>query len=182
MSLQYKTTHIIEALRNLVSQFKGKDIFDKILTIYVTQIQELETVFDSLFIDRCLDNSEGVQLNGLGSIVGEDRQGRNDDDYRVAVRARISLNLSESTPEDIIFLMRSITDGSAIDLREFFPAAITVEIINAIDSIIDPVKTVAFLLSAKAAGVKAQLKYHVAGPFQFDTGLGFDEGKYGGAI
>lgn len=182
MSLSYKTTHIVEALSNLVTQFKGKNIFDKLLTIFVTQIQEVEDVFNEIMIERCLDTAVGVQLDGLGDVVGEDRQGRNDDDYRVAIRARISLNLSEGTPEDIIFLMRSISDGSAIDLREFFPAAITAEIIDPIDGIIDPVKTVVFLLSAKPAGVKAQLKYHVAGPFQFDTGLGFDQGKYGGAI
>lgn len=183
MTIEQKTDHVIEAQDNLVQQFKGKPVFNALLNVYVVQIQELENVLYTMISCQCLDDAIGVQLDGLGSIVNEDRQGRDDDDYRIAIRARIQLNLSEGTPEDCIDLVKAISNGSDVELREYYPAAFTVEILDPIDvDVLDPVKASGFLQKCKPAGVKAQLKYHSEGAFKFDTGPGYDVGKYGGAI
>ena len=70
-----------------------------------------------------IDTMEGEQLDGIGSIVGEDRQGRSDAEYREAIRVRISLNVSSGEPETVIWLFKTLTDPTgAIDYFEDYPA------------------------------------------------------------
>jgi hypothetical protein len=95
----------------------------KLIAIYIQQIQELETMWFELINERTMDTAVGVQLDGLGDIVGEERFGRNDDDYRVAIKGRIRLNLSNGTAEDIVAVIRSQLGEYTVELSEdSFPA------------------------------------------------------------
>lgn len=140
--LQKKTTHEAEALDNLIEQFKSghgnQSNLEKLIVTYITQIQELENAWFELIDERTLDTSVGAQLDGIGRIVGEDRLGRNDDDYRQAIRGRIRLNLSRGTAEDIyaiIFaqlgsVVAQITEDSyPAHFEVFFPN--TIEVVGA---------------------------------------------------
>ena len=89
MTLTQKSTHVQEGLANLVQQFKDKPDLAALLTSYLEQIQDLETAYFGLLTERTLNAAVGVQLDGIGAIVGEDRRGRDDADYRLAIRARI---------------------------------------------------------------------------------------------
>ena len=68
----------------------------------MTQIQDLEDSSFEVLLNRWIDTAVGVQLDGVGAIVGEAREGRGDDEYRLAIKARIQINFSEATPEDIL--------------------------------------------------------------------------------
>jgi len=159
MAIAYKDNHATEALANLVSQFQGKTYLAGVLTAFVNQIQELENVCFELLSQRWLDNAEGAQLDGFGSIVGEAREGRTDDDYRLAIQARILLNLSSGTPEDIIALARALTDGSSVLLAQYFPAYFTVEILEPLASAAIAEKIASFIEEASPAGVGSGLIY-----------------------
>lgn len=162
MAIAYKNNHATEALANLVSQFQGKTYLAGVLIAFVNQIQELENVCFELLSQRWLDNAEGAQLDGFGSIVGEAREGRTDDDYRLAIRARILLNLSSGTPEDIIALTRALTDGAMVSLTEYFPAYFTVEIPDPLASTELAEKIEYFIDQASPAGVGSGLIYIVS--------------------
>lgn len=108
--------------------------FEKLIADYIQQVQDLEQVFFQLITLRTLDDSVGEQLDGIGSIVGEDRFGRNDDDYRLAVRGRIRLNLSEGTTEDIIAVVRSqIGDKQVVVTEDSYPAHFDASIPETLD-------------------------------------------------
>jgi hypothetical protein len=109
---------------------------EKLIETYVTQIQDLEQVFFQLVNLRTIDTSEGVQLDGIGQIVGEDRFGRNDTDYRVAIKGRIRLNLSNGTIEDIIAVIRAqIGDKQVVVTEDSFPAHFDAIIPGVIDTL-----------------------------------------------
>ncbi len=93
--------------------------FEKLIAIYISQIQELEQVFFQLINERTLAAAAGVQLAGIGSIVGEERNGRNDTVYRRAIEARILINLSNGTLEDVLaVVLRSLPSDIDLTVRE----------------------------------------------------------------
>jgi hypothetical protein len=119
MALIEKLNHVSEALDNLVQQFKGSGTLQLFITSWVNEVQELEGVWFDLLNDRWIVTAVGEQLDGLGSIVGESRQGRSDEVYRVAIQARIAINKGSGTPEEIIDYMsvtvdqlNQLTDGN----------------------------------------------------------------------
>jgi hypothetical protein len=215
MTLTQTTDHTTEALANLLEQFKNSPKLAALLTSYVDQIQDLEDAIYGLLQGRWLDYAEGDQLDGLGSIVGENREGRTDSDYRLAIRVRILINLCEGTPEQIIEIFELLT-GAVIELREYFPAALVVSVLSPIfgwvtrtatvidrpsgftvidrltgDTVIVDVADSAdfastlynYLQTIKPAGVKANLVYWFSPDvFRFDSGPGWDQGHWAGAL
>lgn len=183
MALAHKYDHIAEALENLVTQFKGKANIEATLTAFIQQVQDLEEAFFELLEERFIDVAVGAQLDGFGSIVGEARESRSDEDYRLAIKARIQLNLGNGTPEDLISLVRSVAGNVRVKIIDFFPAGFIADVVDPIDPlVVDPARLLAIVQTGKPAGVFASVTYHVVGEFKFDSGPGFDEGKYGGSL
>lgn len=179
-----KLNHVSEGLSRLVTQFKNKPNLLKFLTVFLRQIQDLEDMFYGMYLSRWLDNAVGVQLDGIGSIVGESRDSRDDPEYKIAIRARILLNLGEATPEDVLEIINvTLSELYTLRLREFYPAAFSIELQEHIDDLVVDIQLIANILYlAKGAGIMAHLWAHPEGEFRYDTpGQGFDEGKYGGA-
>lgn len=158
MTLSEKTNHVSEAIDNLISQFKDKPNFQAFVTSLVNQVQELEVALNDLITERTLETAVGEQLDGIGEILGEDRQGRNDDDYRTALRARILLNVGSGTPEEIVELVSYLTDDKSNELTEYFPAAFTIFVLGAL-TFTEAFNANTALQSGKPAGVLAHLIY-----------------------
>lgn len=136
MSLIEKTTHAAEARDHLLEQFKKKERIRAVLDAFSVQIQDLERVFFDLLENRWIDTATGAQLDGLGAIVGEPRQGRNDEDYRLAIRARVLINKSSGTVPELLAILSLLLPGGAFQLIEYFPAAFVVELLNSLDLVI----------------------------------------------
>lgn len=184
MALIEKLNHVVEALDNLVQQFKGKEKIELFITSWVNEVQELEGMWFDLLENRWVDTAIGAQLDGLGTIVGEERQGRSDSAYRSAILGRIGINNSSGTPEEIISYIETEVGASVtIDLQEFFPASIVVRAITTLTT--DEAEFIDNnLQKLKPAGVKIDFIYGISPEAQlkkFDTaGQGFDQGKFAG--
>ena len=81
-------------------------------------MQELEKVFSDLYYLRSLDHAIGVQLDGIGDLVGQPRNGLPDDEYRGAIKFRIFLNKSSGEPETLVALVSFITDADKVRIWE----------------------------------------------------------------
>lgn len=183
MTIVQKTLeeHVIEALGNFLEDLKGKDDLNKLLEIYIRQVEDAERVAFELFEERVLDTAVGAQLDGIGRIIGEERQGKDDAEYRIALATRIDLNNSTGIREDILKMILGVLgDSTSVDIDEYYPASFVARVLTSVPDGFDPTQLATLVQGAKSAGVNGQVTYAVAGPFQFDTGLGFDEGKYGG--
>jgi hypothetical protein len=106
------TDHVARALARLSQQFQDKTNIAALLSAVITSGQELEDTYWDLFTERDVDNAVGQQLDDLGTIVGEARQGRADDDYRRFVRARISTNKSNGTIENVLTVTRLVVNSN----------------------------------------------------------------------
>ncbi|MCG8433501.1 MAG: DUF2612 domain-containing protein [Gammaproteobacteria bacterium] len=171
-------------LPKLLTQFKEKPNIEAILRVILKQVQDLEDAAFVLLTGTLLPNAVGNQLDRVGQIVGESRQGRGDADYRVGLSARILLNLSNGTIEELIAIVNVMTSGTAqIDVTEAFPAAFDITV----DTPISNGSAVGvFVLLAKPAGVLAKFRWFEAAAgteFRFDTaGQGFDQGLMGDSV
>lgn len=153
MSLVKIETHAEDAVARLIAQFKEKPRIEALLMAFAAEYQSLEDSIFSLPADRALATAVGEQLDLFGTIVGELRRGRNDDDYRLALYARIARNTSRGTYEDLIRVFNLITGTPASLVVDLFPASVGIFATSDI-SALDVVKILEICQSVIPGGVK----------------------------
>lgn len=165
--------HALEAVERLLLQFHESTRLKHILTSFANQVQEAEDALWQLLTERVLDVAVGAQLDGIGRIVLLPRRGRTDDVYRVWLRARILVLRSNGRAESLIEIVKTVVpDGTSIYPKDEPPAALTLEVLDAIDE--DLGNQVTQLLSdAKGGGIRLLVKWKRAGNvFKYSDTLG----------
>lgn len=116
--------HVNQAIKRLFQQYKGKVRIEALLTAFVDQVQMLEDTTQDLIVGRALDTAEGVQLDLLGEIVGQAREGMDDDAYRLRIKVRIIQNLSEGEAERAIQVYKALLGATLVVYSELYPASV----------------------------------------------------------
>ncbi len=147
--------------------------------------QPLEDTMQQVFLQRTIDNSVGTQLDAIGKLVGQPRNGLADDDYRRYCRAGISANRSKGTVEDLLKVIDLVIfdDSATYVVTPSSPATVTIAITEL--GITDDLANVAFIFMRRSAatGVRVILEYGNVTPlFTFDLGPGLDTGHLAGVI
>lgn len=115
------TLHVPQALSRLIEFWKSKPNLRGLLADYTAEAQEIENMFWDVIITRSLDYAGTDQLDHLGAIVGEPRNGRNNANYRLRIRVRIRINNSLGRAQDVIAVVRMLTSARFYFRR--FPVA-----------------------------------------------------------
>lgn len=110
------------AVSRLTGQFQNSPKLKALMAAIVGPLTTLETDADAVIADRWIDTAIGKQLDGCGAIVGEARQGRADEAYRVAIKFRVFVNISKGTPTDLIRGLKFLTDPTDCQYLEAYPA------------------------------------------------------------
>lgn len=110
------------AVPRLTGQFQNSPKLKALMAAIVGPLTTLETDADAVIAERWIDTAIGKQLDGCGAIVGEARQGRDDDAYRVAIKFRVFVNISKGTPTDLIRGLKFLTDPTDCQYLEAYPA------------------------------------------------------------
>lgn len=110
--LAYIPDHEELAWRRLLSQDQTKPRLVALLKAFGTVVQDAEDTLFDVLISRVLDDSTGAVLDRWGAIVGERRDGLGDEDYRRFVKARILVNIGDSTIDELIVIWQIITGPS----------------------------------------------------------------------
>ena len=76
----YIPDHVAQAKATLIEQFKRKPRFEAFVELLAGRVQGIEDMLEDLLINRLLSTSEGTNLDNIGAIVDEPRNGRSDDD------------------------------------------------------------------------------------------------------
>lgn len=148
------------AIALLASQFQiampdgSKTNLQKMIYAILTEAQEIQNQEELLYTQRSLDTAEGVQLDGLGQILGLTRTpGESDEVYRQALQFQIFVNRSSGTPEEVMAILKFLTAASKIWYLEIYPAAYQM----ATDGLIfpdDPSDIVGAIQNSSPAGVE----------------------------
>lgn len=161
MTLAKITDHLARGLGRLLLQYRDKLKLQQLLAVCIEQVQEIEDALWQLWEERKLDTAAGAQLDTLGAIVGQAREGVDDDTYRLRIRARIRLNRSSGTAEDVYGVMRLLVpEGATLELLNQPPAGF---VLRVNDQGVPAATLVPFLVDfleqASAGGVRGILEY-----------------------
>lgn len=158
--------------------------FELLVRSYAAEVQALDTAATELLTLTTLNGAEGVQLDGLGQIIGIERQGLDDEPYRSLLRSQIRINRSGGSIEQLNEIIRFATNTTAadqaFDLVESFPADFKITFTTILDADVGPIAAEAMYLG-KAAGVHGVFEYHDTEPvfaFDGDGSSKFDGGYY----
>jgi len=153
----YDPNHVLEGLALLLQQWRSSPKVTGILTTYLKQFQVLEDTVWDVINSRMVDTAVGAQLDMLGDLVGEARKGRNDTDYRAAVRLRIRVNRSQGRAVDVIDVATQGSGAPAI-YREY-PESLVWEV--ELNNSSSPVEVAKLLMQTKAAASRGYIVYTV---------------------
>lgn len=148
--------HVDRAVGRLLAQFREKPKLEGLVRALVSEAQTLEGVMQSLSRVRSIDDAEGVQLDLIGRIVGREREGMLDADYRLWLKAQIALSLSSGTPDEILTIFRLLFPDSDVELEEQYPAAFVMRVGGAFPGSVPQVMKL--LLSAKPVAVRVLME------------------------
>lgn len=124
---QYTVDYELSEITLEVSGWTG------LLAAIVDQIQQMENSSFDVNNDRMLWNGTstpavGAQLDGIGQIVGLDRNGLSDAEYTVFIFATIAANFSHGTYLDIFNCASLIFQTTSVYIQDLAGGAIGIEI------------------------------------------------------
>jgi hypothetical protein len=141
-----------------LEQYKSSKALTALISALVAQLQEVENTFLDLQLKRFILTAFGTTLDYIGEIVGEYRNFRADDDYRVAILVKAVVNSGGGTPEDIIAMINILYTPRLVELKEAYPASFSLFIWESLDILPEvqyPLRGIGKLIdSIKPLGVK----------------------------
>jgi hypothetical protein len=156
-----RTDLTVRALARRTDDYKRDAIFESLVTSYVDRLRDIEAATWEVVLERLLQNAIGVQLDILGKIVGEPRFSIDDDEYRLGVRCRIAVNLSQGLMSDIRLIASMIlwNGGKAADVNiyEYWPGTVMLDCLEVIDGDINHIAL--YLQQTRSAGIRLQVIY-----------------------
>lgn len=95
-------SHVVEARKLLIEQFRNKRVIQGFLDTYIRPLQDVEDMLWDVIDARLLATAGDAQLDTLGALVKERRRGRSNDEYRIGIRIKIKVLRSKGRIQDII--------------------------------------------------------------------------------
>lgn len=157
------TGHLLQQYRDATAP----GVREAVQTV-ASEVQTAEDALWSSLDDTGLDSptTVGAQLDRIGKVVGQDREGLQDADYLVWLKARVKLNKSTGSINQILAIFSIINPTAALKFVEQFPAAFALQVHGIV---VEAAAIQAAILNlARKAGVRSVLEYSTA-----PTGDGF---------
>ena len=101
-------------LANLLEKYQQLPGWTGLMNMLMKQVQEIEDMLNTFPEGRALATAIGQQLDELGTIVVQDREGFDDDFYRVLLYVKIGINTSEGEPLKIIDIFKLLTEAATV--------------------------------------------------------------------
>lgn len=182
MTLERVPDHRDRGLSLLITQYQELPRLRSLLGALLDEVQVVEDVAWDVILGRLVDDAEGAQLDTIGRIVGQPRIG-DDEEFRLYIKARITINGSDGTGDDVMQVAEVLLEGKPWSYEETYPASIIIETFEA-----ERAATIAHLLRlARAGGVG--FGYHYSEEpvgdlllLDADSGLADDDGGNGGVL
>lgn len=158
MALTQDTAHETEAEAKLLTQFRASPILIALLKSYINEIQDAENGAWGTYRSRFIDEATGPQLDLLGAVVGQARNGQADEIYRAYIKLRIFINKSSGTADALLYTVQAVmADAEEINIEDEPIASFVLRFTHADLTLIS---TLADLVgSVRAAGVGGQIVY-----------------------
>lgn len=174
----YIPDHVARGLDFIVSQFAGSTKLRALAAAILEEVQIAEDTLQDLIYGLRLDGATGAQLDLLGALFGERRDGLIDATYRRFIEARLMIRLSQGTPDQVAMIAARLV-GVPVEYRPAYPAGYRLQ--YTLSAPLDTdlrARILSRIVEATPAGVGVELvESTTPTPFTFDEdGFGFDDG------
>lgn len=105
----YIPDHRDRARDVLPSQFHNRPRIEAALAAIAAGIQRREDESFDFILSRRFSLARGIMLDRWGELLGEGREGAEDDDYRRFLSARLLVNRCQGSPAELVMIWRIIT-------------------------------------------------------------------------
>lgn len=112
------TDHATRAVARLLLHLKDASNLVDMMGVVNGQVQAYEDAIFPMLQLLDIDAMSGDQLDVIGSILFVGRNGASDANYRIAIRAKIQLIISNGCPDEIIDAFKALTGSTDTDLLE----------------------------------------------------------------
>lgn len=119
------TTIQTDGIDLLLSQLRGKDNFEAFISCFLSVLQAAEDDVFQIRYAQKLDDAYGDMLDKWGEMVGISRQGRADDEYRIQIKAKIAINISKGTIDEVASIFNLLTGATHTEVFERFPREVS---------------------------------------------------------
>jgi hypothetical protein len=163
--IEHITDHEARGVALLIERYR-KPLVSALLRSWLAEVQAVEDALWQVLTQRAINNAVGAQLDVLGRIVGQPREGLSDEQYRVWVAAR-ALVMRSSGMVAQLFAIADKLMSAPMKLEEYYPASQLLRAQDVIDANIG--RSIARMFAtAKAGGVGTQFVWWATSPpFQF---------------
>ena len=158
-----------EAESLMLHQFKNAPKLKGLLRSLIQPLQTIADGVDHFSQGVHIDELSGHWLDILGGIVGQQRSGMTDEDFRTWLKIRIMLNRCNGTHEELLSILRLLLGSDyPLTLAEHKPK----DVVFVFSAPLQTIAEAAFSLIKEAAPLG--LKHHfinasVRNPFRFDA-------------
>jgi hypothetical protein len=94
--------------------------------LFGNQVQKIENAARKLLYILKIDVAEGIQLDNIGTLIGQERLGYSDEYYRIMLKVKIGVNISEGELERIITLWKTLTGAEDIKITDLLPGKVRI--------------------------------------------------------
>ncbi len=115
-------------LDRLRGQFKDSTNFRKFLTDMAQTMDDLSTTIEDLRTKTDLDNAVGEQIDRNGAMIGVNRQGLSDADYKTLQDIKIRVNKSNGSLPEILSIVEDLANLFTLDPSP--PVPVVTEIVE----------------------------------------------------
>lgn len=149
----------------------------KYLVVIGNEAQAMEDTLQQIYSGYWIDEAVGEQLDVLGRVVGQERGGMVDADFRRLIRARISVNRSKGTVKDVITVAKLVVDDETVYYKvdQVGSAGFALYLLDQPVSNDVAALTLKMLQDTKAGGVRIILEWT---PEPIADSLIWDEGNW----
>lgn len=125
--------HVQQALNRFMQQYRGFPVFAALMTAFVQQVQEAEDAAYATCGAQQLWNgttypSVGAQLDGIGEIVGQERDGLDDSEYLIFILGKIAENYSDTTIPTLLSIAVLLFQATYPQMLQLFPASVAFQV------------------------------------------------------
>ena len=103
-------------LDRLRGQFQDSTNFRAFLTALAQVMDDLKTPIEDLRTKTDIDNAVGEQIDRNGEMLGINRNGLNDAQYKLLQSVKVKANISDGTPEVILEIAEEVAALTTKDL------------------------------------------------------------------
>lgn len=113
----------------LIDYYENGETTYNFVKAFLEEVSDVYDLAESVLNSRDLNTATGKELDYIGLLVGELRQSRSDEDFRIGIKLRIAINTSKGTIEDIIRILELLLpDNKGISLKRVGSAQLSLKL------------------------------------------------------